>query len=145
MNDKLKSKVNQIKADVYDSLKEEIGNLSAIKKILFETLFTRIWDILSEDCNESEIAQALNSLEKVNSEYYKAEDYWHYDKCMRYMGFGNNRVGFSNLMRKHGIKTVTFKNVKLGFPKAEIIALASELKEEMKANQKKVWKKSKIC
>ena len=98
------SKMAKIKADAYDLLKEEVNKLSGIKRILFESLFTRIWDIFSDDCSENDIAEAVNSLDKVNSEYVRPSDVLNYDESMRILVFSNNRVGFKRLMDARGIE-----------------------------------------
>ena len=69
------NKISKIKADAYDLLKEEVSKLSGLKKILFDTVFSRLLDILSEDCSENDVAQAINSIEKVNSEYVREDDF----------------------------------------------------------------------
>lgn len=112
------NKISKLKADAYDLLKEEVSKLSGLKKILFDTVFSRLLDILSEDCSENDVAQAINSIEKVNSEYVR-------------------RVAFSNLMKKHNIKQQVFRNQKVGFKKSEILALKSELEAEQKAKKAK--------
>lgn len=66
--------INKFKASVLDSVKEELSKLSPIKRWLFETLFDKIWAIFSDECSETEISSAINSLEKVNSEYVRPTD-----------------------------------------------------------------------
>lgn len=101
---KSNNKISKLKADAYDLLKEEVSKLSGLKKILFDTVFSRLLDILSEDCSENDVAQAINSIEKVNSEYVPEDDFLNYDAGLKLLGYSNNRVAFSNLMKKHGIK-----------------------------------------
>lgn len=126
------NKIANIKAEAYDLVKDEIGKLSGIKKFLFETLFSRLFDIFTEDC----IAQAINSIEKVNSEYVREDDFLNYDSAMRILHYSSNRVGFSNLMKKKGIKQHKFRNQKIGFKKSEILALKAELDAEREAKKK---------
>lgn len=90
--------INKFKASVLDSVKEELSKLSPIKRWLFETLFDKIWAIFSDECSETEISSAINSLEKVNSEYVRPTDVLNYDESMRILNFSNNRVGFKRLM-----------------------------------------------
>lgn len=134
---KSNNKISKLKADAYDLLKEEVSKLSGLKKILFDTVFSRLLDILSEDCSENDVAQAINSIEKVNSEYVREDDFLNYDGAMRLLGYSSNRVGFSNLMKKHNIKQQVFRNQKVGFKKSEILALKSELEAEQKAKKAK--------
>lgn len=127
------NKIAKIKASAYDLVKEEVEKLKGIKKILFKTLFDRVWDILSDECTEEDISSAVNSLEKVNSEYVRPDDYLNYDQSMKLLGFSNNRNGFCVLMKKHGIQQHTFKNQKIGFKKSEILALKAELEANLNA------------
>lgn len=147
-----KSKVAQMKADAYDVIKSEIDKLSPIRKFVFETIFSRIFDIFSSDYSEEELSLAVNSLEKVGSEHINPNDYLNYDKAMELLHMGNNRAGFSELMRKHGIKNRIVNNVHIGFPKAELLALKKELEVEVKKREKKEnikkdreFRKSKFC
>lgn len=138
---KSNNKISKLKADAYDLLKEEVSKLSGLKKILFDTVFSRLLDILSEDCSENDVAQAINSIEKVNSEYVREDDFLNYDAGLKLLGYSNNRVAFSNLMKKHGIKLQLFRNQKIGFKKSEILALKAELEAEREINRKgKVYK-----
>ena len=133
---KSNNKISKLKADAYDLLKEEVSKLSGLKKILFDTVFSRLLDILSEDCSENDVAQAINSIEKVNSEYVREDDFLNYDAGLKLLGYSNNRVAFSNLMKKHGIKQQLFRNQKIGFKKSEILALKAELEAEREINRK---------
>lgn len=129
--------INKFKASVLDSVKEELSKLSPIKRWLFETLFDKIWAIFSDECSETEISSAINSLEKVNSEYVRPTDVLNYDESMRILNFSNNRVGFKRLMDAKGIEQVIFKNRKIGYRKSENLALKSELEAEQKAKRAK--------
>ena len=135
------SKIAAMKAETFDIIKGEIDKLSPIRRIVFETVFSRIFDLFSSDCSEDELASAVNSLEKVSSEYVKPSDYYNYDEAMEELEYGSNRAGFVALMKKHGIKSRQFKGHKIGFNKAEILALKNELKEDFKRRQKKLNKK----
>lgn len=136
MKSTMPSNVSKIKEEAFDLVKEEVSKLSGVKKILFETLFDKIWSIFTDDCTENDISQALNSLEKTGGEYFREDDYLNYDGAMRLLGFSRNRVGFCNLMREKGIKQNSFKNTKIGFKKSEVLALKKELDEERIAKEK---------
>lgn len=128
--------INKFKASILDSVKEELSKLSPIKRWLFETLFDKIWAIFSDECSETEISSAINSLDKVNSEYVRPTDVLNYDESMRMLNFSNNRVGFKRLMDAKGIEQVIFKNRKIGYRKSEILALKAELEAEREINRK---------
>lgn len=83
------NKIAKIKAEAYDLVKDEIGKLSGIKKFLFQTLFSRLFDIFTEDCSDNDLAQAINSIEKVNSEYVREDDFLNYDSAMRILHYSS--------------------------------------------------------
>lgn len=126
------NRINKIKSDIYDIIKEEVDALSPIRKLVFSTIFGRIFDIFSADCNEDELAGALNTIDKMNSEYVNPKDY------VKILCMGNNRAGFKKLMDKYGIKNQSFNNHKIGFKRSDILAVKDKLKEE---RQKKTLKK----
>lgn len=133
--------INKFKASILDSVKEELSKLSPIKRWLFEILFDKIWSIFSDECSDTEISSAINSLDKVNSEYVRPADVLNYDESMHIFNFSNNRVGFKRLMDSKGIKQVIFKNRKIGYRKSELLALKAELEAEREINRKgKVYK-----
>lgn len=126
------NRINKIKSDIYDIIKEEVDALSPIRKLVFSTIFGRIFDIFSADCNEDELAGALNTIDKKNSEYVNPKDYVTYDGAMKILCMGNNRAGFKKLMDKYGIKNQSFNNHKIGFKRSDILAVKDKLKEERK-------------
>ena len=97
---------------------------------LLSTIFGRIFDIFSAGCNEDELAGALNTIDKMNSEYVNPKDYVTYDGAMKILCMGNNRAGFKKLMDKYGIKNQSFNNHKIGFKRSDILAVKDKLKEE---------------
>lgn len=113
------NRINKIKSDIYDIIKEEVDALSPIRKLVF-----------SADCNEDELAGALNTIDKMNSEYVNPKDYVTYDGAMKILCMGNNRAGFKKLMDKYGIKNQSFNNHKIGFKRSDILAVKDKLKEE---------------
>lgn len=80
-------------------------------------------------------------MDKLGTAFVDPDEYWNYDRCMDELGMGQNRAAFTALMKKHGIKNRKVNNVHVGFPKADIIALKNELKEDFKRRQKRQNKK----
>lgn len=132
------SKIEEIKKDVIHKLDDELKSISGIKRMVFFSIFPRIFDLFSAECSEIEVSSALRSLELVNNEEVIANNYLSYDKAMNILGYGRNRMGFLALMRKHGIKNKTINNVHVGFPKKEILALKDKLREEVEAKKEKL-------
>lgn len=67
---------------------------------------------------------------------YEKMIFLNYDSAMRILHYSSNRVGFSNLMKKKGIKQHKFRNQKIGFKKSEILALEAELAIEREKTKK---------
>ena len=132
-----KVKIKEAKSYLFDSIKEEMENLSPIKRWLFETLFDKIWSIFSSECRETDIVYAVNALEKVNSEYIKESDFMNYDESMKALGFSHNRTGFKYLMDAKGIEQVIFKSHKVGFRRSDIMSLKAEIDEKRAEEDKK--------
>lgn len=137
MKNTVSSKLEEIKKDILLRLKDEIDKTSFIKKTLFRAIFPRVFDLLSDECSDIEVSSAIHSLELVNNEELISNNYLSYDKAMDILGYGRNRAGFLNLMKKHGIENKKINNVHVGFPKKEILALKDELKEEVEAKKQK--------
>lgn len=134
MKNIISDKTMKLKLQIYEILKEDIAKLSGVKRLLFDTLFPRLLDIFSEDCSENDISQAINGIEKVNSGYVREEDYLTYDGAMRLLGYSRNRNGFSKLMKENNIKQHTFRNTKIGFSKADILALRDKAEKVKRYN-----------
>ena len=79
---------------------------------------------------QTTLAGALNTIDKMNSEYVNPKDYVTYDGAMKILCMGNNRAGFKKLMDKYGIKNQNFNNHKIGFKRSDILAVKDKLKEE---------------
>lgn len=87
------------------------------------------------------LANTISHMDKLGTAFVDPDEYWNYDRCMDELGMGQNRAAFTALMKKHGIKNRKVNNVHVGFPKADIIALKHELKEDFKKRQKRQNKK----
>ena len=139
-----KDKINEAKSLLFDSLKDEINNLSPIKRWLFEAVFDKILSIFSSDCKDSDVEYSISSLGKVDSEYIRESDLLNYDESMSILGFCHNRTGFKQLMVSNGIEQVVFKNRKVGYKRSDIMRMKSELdKKREKDNESKNYTVSK--
>lgn len=113
----------------------------SIMKFVAKQLLRGINSILNDECDENELANTISHMDKLGTAFVDPDEYWNYDRCMDELGMGQNRAAFTALMKKHGIKKRKVNNVHVGFPKADIIALKHELKEDFKKRQKRQNKK----
>lgn len=131
--------------ELNDKEKEILDKKPSVMRIAVKMLLKAINSIIKDECDEDELSNALESMNRMGKDYIHPDEYWSYDKAMKYLGMNNNRVGFSRLMKQNGIKNKIINNVNIGFPSKKIIALKSRLEEERdiksKPNKKKVMKK----
>lgn len=113
----------------------------SIMKFVAKQLLRGINSILNDECDENELANTISHMDKLGTAFVDPDEYWNCDRCMDELGMGQNRAAFTALMEKHGIKNRKVNNVHVGFPKADIIALKHELKEDFKKRQKRQNKK----
>lgn len=101
---------------------------SPIIKVAYKMLRYAMDRLLNGDCSEDELAYTIETMNKLGTDYVHPNEFLNYDKAMELLGYGNNRVGFLNLMRKHNIKNEVVNNVKIGFSRTKILALKTKLK-----------------
>lgn len=101
-------------------------------------------DIVSGRCDEDEIAETMAAISKMESSYKREDDYATIDEGMRILGFGQNRMGFCNLMKQNGIVNEKFNNMKIGYNKRKILALKAKMNDEYQKRRAKLDKKKNI-
>ena len=97
----------------------------------------RLKEYVSEDCDDEDIAFALEKFNPQRFGYVKEEDYVNYEKAMDILGLNNNRVKLNELCKKYKIKNRRFNNVPIGFKRSEIERLRVILLEKNKTEGKK--------
>lgn len=116
--------------------------LSMIKRMACEFLDSLKAKVISPDCSEDEIMQAMTKYHpSVNKDYFNPNDYCNYDEAMKILHLGNNRAKLKQLCNEYGIECVSVKNRPLGFPKKDIERLAEILSDEVKERERKEKKK----
>lgn len=96
---------------------------SSIMQYAIKMLKGIINDIENGECGEVELADAIHRLNSQSKECFKEEDFVNYDEAGNILKLGWNRRKINALCEEHGIKSVTFKNKKIGFRKIEILKL----------------------
>lgn len=104
----------------------------------------RLKEYVSEDCDDEDIAFALEKFNPQRFGYVKEEDYVNYEKAMDILGLNNNRVKLNELCKKYKIKNRRFNNVPIGFKRDEIERLRVILLEKNKTNAKETKKRSNL-
>ena len=108
------------------------GKLSAAGRVLLKMLRNAIDQLVSGECSDEEINDAIRRLHPDMKGYKCEDDYVTIDEGMRILHFGKNRAGFCKLMKKNGIYNETFNNVKIGYNRNRIIALKHKLDEDFR-------------
>jgi vacuolar-type H+-ATPase subunit I/STV1 len=114
------------------------NELSMIKRIAVEFLDNLKARVISNDCNDEDIMQAMAKYHpSVNKEYFNPNDYCNYDEALKILKLSNNRAKLKQLCDEYGIECVHIKNRPLGFPKKDIERLAEILSEDVKKREMK--------
>lgn len=129
--------------DVIQPLKKKasIDEQPPIIRAAYRMLKSATRQLLYGECSEDEIAETLSTISKMESGYKREDDYVTIDEGMRILGFGQNRVGFCNLMKQHGIVNEKFNNVKIGYNKHKILALKSQMNDDYQKRRAKLDRK----
>lgn len=98
-------------------------------------IIDRLKEYVMEDCDDEEIAFALERFNPQRFGYIKEDEYINYDKAMSILGLGNNRVKLNELCKKYKIQNRKFNNVPIGFKRSEIEQLGVILSEESKRDK----------
>lgn len=124
------------------TLTTNYDGLSMIKRVALEFLDNLKARIISDDCNEDEIMQAMAKYHpSVNKEYFNPKDYCNYDEALKILKLSNNRAKLKQYCDEYGIECVYIKNRPLGFPRKDIERLAEIQSEEVKKREMKERKK----
>lgn len=120
-------------------------NLSLMKKLalsLLDTMYQNIKDkIISNECSDEELTEALVKFHPESHKYFKQEDFVTADKAMEILHLGFNRGKFFALTKEYGIKNHKISNQNIGFLRKDIERLAEIQSEEVKAREKKQLRK----
>lgn len=81
----------------------------------------------NDECSDEQIGHALGHVNAENKGYFTEESFVNYDKAMRILHIGN-RVTLKAFLDRHGVKMQKINNVRVGFLRSEIEALATQAK-----------------
>lgn len=123
------------KSDILND--ERFKKLSPTMRASCKVLVNALWQILTGECSEDEVSETLASVNPENKGYKREDDYLTIDAGMRLFGFGKNRMGFCNLMKKNGIPNEKFNTVHIGYNKQKVLAVKHKMEEEY---QKRIYK-----
>lgn len=115
--------------------------LSMIKRLALDLLDNLRSKIVSDDCSDEELTEALVKFHPENHGYFKQEDFVTSDKAMKMLHLGNNRAKFFQLTKEYGIVNHKISNQNIGFLRKDIERLVEVLQEEVKEREKKEKRK----
>lgn len=122
---------------------EKFNKLSPMMKVFGKTLLNGIDRLINGECSEEEIAQTSAMIGNMGTNYKCPEDYLTVDKAMKILGFGQNRQGCINLLKKNGIPNEKFNNVPIGYNRTKVLALKAKIDDEIRKRQLKQEQKKK--
>lgn len=129
--------------DLDVSTKSKIEKLPLIMRMAAYYLLDCVDKIIDGKCSEAEVSTVMGTLKQNADARYGNEDLMNYDKAGNALGFGcTNRSGLKKLLDRYNIKQVVINNMRCGFLRSEIMALADKLsadvrKRELKERRKK--------
>lgn len=124
------------------TLTKDYNELSMIKKIALDLLENIRQRIMSDDCSDEQITEALVTFHPERHGYFKQEDFVTADEAMKILHLGYNRAKFFELTKEYGIENHKISNQNIGFLRKDIERLAEILSEEVKERERKEKKKS---
>lgn len=93
--------------------------------------------IFCGDCSEEEVLSSVGTLKQNAEGRIGKDDVVNYDKAGEILGFGTtNRVGLKKLLDKNGIHEIVINNQKVGFLRADIMALKDKCNKDIKKREK---------
>lgn len=116
-------------------------NLSMIKRLALDLLDNLRSKIVSDDCSDEQITEALVAFHPERHGYFKQEDFVTADKAMKILHLGSNRAKFFELTKEYGIVNHKISNQNIGFLRKDIERLAVLLDDEVKEREKKEKRK----
>lgn len=110
--------------------KERVSKLPPLFRIVLDTLMRWIRQLIYGECDEGTITNMAGKINASTQGYVHEDNQVTVDEAMRILGFGQNRVGCINLLRKHGIVNETINNNHIGYNRDKVIALKNKLRKE---------------
>lgn len=122
--------------EIDNTTKDRIDKLPLVLRTATHYLLDCVERIINGDCNEDEVTSTMGTLNQNAMGRYGKNDLMNYDKAGNVLGFGcTNRVGLKRLLDRHNIKQVVINNIKCGFKKTEIMALADKVSEDVRKRE----------
>lgn len=110
--------------------RERVSKLPSLFIIVLDTLMRWVRQLIYGECDEDTITNMAGKINASTQGYVHEDNQVTVDEAMRILGFGQNRVGCINLLRKHGIVNETINNNHIGYNRDKIIALKNKLRKE---------------
>lgn len=120
---------------------EEQSKLNKLPLVLRTTaqyLLESVNRILNDECNEEAVTSAMATVNANSSGRFSDDDLVNYEQAARILGVSEtNRAKTKMLLDKNGIKQVVMHNQKVGFIRAEVVALADKMYSKLPNKKKK--------
>ena len=116
-----------------DEENESIRGLSPITRAVFETIKKWMKLIIEGKCDESVMEDAARKIVNSTDGYINEDNQVTIDGAMKILGYGQNRVGCVNLLRRNGIVNRKVNNVHVGYDRDKVVALKCRLRKEYDA------------
>ena len=109
--------------------KEKIDKLPLTLRTAANFLLKCLDKLLNDECDETEVINALNTVKDNSDGRYSKAELMNYDEAGDALGFGSNRVGLKKFLDKNNVKQVKFGATKVGFPRSKVMGLLYKRKK----------------
>ena len=116
-----------------DEENESIKGLAPITRAVFETIKKWMSLIIDGKCDEVVMEDAARKIANSTEGYINEDNQVTIDGAMKILGFGQNRVGCINLLRRNGIINKKVNNVHVGYDRDQVVALKCKMRKEYDA------------
>lgn len=114
--------------DLNEEEKSKVEKLPLMLRMAVKYLLDALRCILNDECNEEAVGSVMATVVSNSSGRYSNCDLVNYEQAARILGVSEtNRAKTKFLLDKNGIKQVVLHNQKVGFVRAEVVALADKL------------------
>lgn len=111
--------------DISTSDKEKIDGLNPMSRLMVDYIIGFADGIINGMISEDDIVSSFARIKQCADARYGVDDLMNYDQAGKALGFGcTNRVGLKRLLDENKIKQVVINNMKCGFRRKDIEALA---------------------
>lgn len=107
---------------------QKISRRPLVVRMAFNALLDALKRILSDECSEDALADAMATVNNNNACRFADSDFVNYEEAAKILGISaTNRTKLKHVLDMNGIKQFTMNNQKVGFKRSDIVRLYAKL------------------